>query len=152
MTGFDAVIKTCIHKHSNQAGHFKPSFAYSRFYKSIKAVLKKKTCLRGPSLRKFTLFLMHLDLVSSVRWRRQRCLASVFVILAIMMIQLLCYSENSAHPLFSVLALKRRYIDTTEVGQREAQLRGNMSNVGNGTTLSECIKASPPALLLLCHE
>ena len=40
---------------------------------------------------------MHLDLVSSVRWRRQRCLASVFVILAMMMIQLLCYSENSAH-------------------------------------------------------
>ena len=61
------------------------------------------------------------------------------------MIQLLCYSENSAHPLSSVLALKRRYIDTTEVGQREAQLRGNLSNVGNGTTLSECIKASPPS-------
>ena len=63
----------------------------------------------------------------------------------------LLLGEQCTHTL-SVLALKRRYIDTTEVGQREAQLRGNLSNVGNGTTLSECIKASPPALLLLCHE
>ena len=64
----------------------------------------------------------------------------------------LLLGEQCTHPLSSVLALKRRYIDTTEVGQREAQLRGNLSNVGNGTTLGECIKASPPALLLLCHE
>ena len=56
----------------------------------------------------------------------------------------LLLGEQCTHT-FSVLALKRRYIDTTEVGQREAQLRGNMSNVGNGTTLSECIKASPPS-------